>query len=430
MSSSSLLGSPSPQGQEPPQGHRALQDEITRLHTVLGASQASEERLRLELAQHDERLQRVVGRLAGGMAHDFNNLLTIITGYAMLLNEDEQTPPRARERLSEILRACNGAKELTQKLLVMSRKQPSHPRVLEIDQFLRSEAVQPLEQLSGTRVTLVTKLGASGASIHIDPTELMQMLTSLVLNARDAMPAGGNLTIATALDEVGQNDQNEDHALSRSPGPHLRLSVSDTGAGMDEAVRARLFEPFFTTKRLGTGAGLGLAIIKGLVEQAGGFVDVATAPSRGTTMTLWLPLTTRPITSQHAATAVTPRGGSETVLLVEDEPGVRELTRAILARLGYRVTDAPGPDAALRLAHEGCRFDLVVSDLLMPGMDGRQMMRELGRLTPGVKVLFMSGYADITSGSDQTVQYDANFLAKPFTPAALAQKVREALDAG
>ena len=425
MSSPSLLGSPSPQGQEPPQGHKPLQDEITRLRAELAASQAGEERLRRELAQHDDRLQRVVGRLAGGMAHDFNNLLTIITGYAMLLNEDEQTPPAARERLAEILRACNGAKELTQKLLVMSRKQPSHPRVLEIDQFLRSEAVQPLEQLAGTRITVATRLTARGASIHIDPAELMQMLTSLVLNARDAMPAGGILTISTATDEVKADEQTS----STNTGPYLCLSVTDTGAGMDEAVRARLFEPFFTTKRLGTGAGLGLAIIKGLVEQAGGFVAVTSAPSHGTTMTLWIPLTTRPLASHHAAPMATPRGGSETVLLVEDEPGVRELTRAILARLGYRVTDASGPDAALRLAHEGCRFDLVVSDLVMPGMDGRQMMRELGRLTPGVKVLFMSGYADLTSGSDETVQRDANFLAKPFTPAALAQKVRDTLDA-
>jgi CheY-like chemotaxis protein len=388
---------------------------VAHLRAELVDARASLVRLQDELTRQDDRLQRVVGRLAGGMAHDFNNLLTIITGYAMMLNEDEQTPPTSRERLGEILRACNGARELTQKLLVMSRNQPSHPRIIDIDQFLRNEAVQALEQLAGHRIRVATRFAGRGASINIDPAELMQILTSLVLNARDAMPAGGILTIATEVDDT--------------PERRLRLSVGDTGAGMDETVRARLFEPFFTTKRLGTGAGLGLAIIKGLVERAGGGVDVATVPSQGTTMTLSIPLATGPVASQQPATPATPRGGSEAVLLVEDEPGVRELTRAILARLGYRVTDAASPDAALRLAHDGCRFDLVVSDLLMPGMDGRQMMRELGRLTPGVKVLFMSGYADLP-GSGDALQGATNFLAKPFTPAALAQKVRDTLDAG
>ncbi len=425
MSLSSLLGTPSPQGREPLRGPDAPQDEIASLHADLAAARAEGERLRGELARHDDRLQQVVGRLAGGMAHDFNNLLTIITGYAALLNEDEQTPAGSRERLGEILRACTGAKELTQKLLVLSRKQASHPRVIEIDHFLRDEAVKPLEQLAGARVTVATKLDARGASIHIDPSELMQMLTSLVLNARDAMPAGGILTIATLVEA----DTSLDAPNAQATQPHLRLSVTDTGAGMDEAVRARLFEPFFTTKRLGTGAGLGLAIIKGLVEHAGGFVDVSTAPSRGTTMTLRLPLTSRPLDSPHPPPASPLRGGSETVLLVEDEPAVRELTRALLGRLGYRVTDAADPDAAIRLTREGRRFDLIVSDLVMPGMDGRQLIRELGRLTPGVKVLFMSGYADAHPSGD-AVQCDANFLAKPFTPAALAQKVRDALDAG
>jgi two-component system, cell cycle sensor histidine kinase and response regulator CckA len=419
-----MLGSPSPQDREPSRGPNPVQDEISRLHADLVAARAEEERLRCELARHDDRLHQVVGRLAGGMAHDFNNLLTIITGYAMLLNEDEQTSAGSRERLGEILRACTGAKELTQKLLVLSRKQASHPRVIEIDQFLRNEAVQPLEQLAGARITVVTKLSTRGASIHVDPAELMQMLTSLVLNARDAMPAGGVLTIATTVGEVAAKEAPSAHARE----PHVGLSITDTGAGMDEAVRARLFEPFFTTKRLGTGAGLGLAIIKGLIEQAGGFIEVTTAPSRGTTMTLWIPLTSRPRASQHPPAASPLRGGNETVLLVEDEPAVRELTRALLGRLGYRVTDAADPDAAINLAREGRRFDLIVSDLVMPGMDGRQLMRELGRLTPGVKVLFISGYAETQSSGDP-VQCDVNFLAKPFTPAALAQKVRDALDA-
>ena len=422
MSLSTPLGSPAPECREPSHGPTPL-DDVARLHDELAAARLEGDRLRSELARHDERLQQIVGRFAGGMAHDFNNLLTIITGYAALLNEDEQTSPAARERLGEILRACHGAKELTQKLLVLSRKQPSHARVVEIDDFLRDEALQRLEQLAGARITVTTNFDADGARIDVDPSALMLMLTSLVLNARDAMPAGGILTMATTTGDIASGEP------SGGAQPHVRVSLTDTGAGMDDAVRARLFEPFFTTKRLGTGAGLGLAIIKGLVEQAGGFIEVKTAPSHGTTMTLAIPLAKRQAVSPLPPPSASLRGGSETVLLVEDEPAVRELIRALLGRLGYRVTDAADPDAALNLAREGRRFDLIVSDLVMPGMDGRQMMRELTRLTPGVKVLFMSGYADAQSLSNDPVQCGANFLAKPFTPVTLAQKVRDALDA-
>src|SRR5262245_60122190 len=258
MSYSPPLGSPAPECREPSHGPHAIPDEIARLRTELASAREEGERLRSALARHDDRLQQIVGRLAGGMAHDFNNLLTIITGYAALLSEDAQTSPGARERLGEILQACGGAKELTQKLLVLSRKQPSHPRVFELDQFLRDEALPRLEQLAGARITVTPSFSAPGTSVDVDPSELMQMLTSLVLTARDAMPAGGILTIATTTSDIAANDS------SQAAHSHVRLSVTDTGAGMDDVVRARLFEPFFTTKRLGTGAGLGLAIIKGL----------------------------------------------------------------------------------------------------------------------------------------------------------------------
>jgi CheY-like chemotaxis protein len=235
------------------------------------------------------------------------------------------------------------------------------------------------------------------------------------------MPAGGTLTIGTAHESVAPR--------GTTKGAYVRLAVADTGAGMDETVQARLFEPFFSTKRMGTGSGLGLAIVKTLVERDGGFVDVQTAPRFGTTMTLWLPVAESVSTnSDGPAVSTSVRGGSETVLVVDDDVAIRELTRAILMRFGYQVTDTSHPHAALRLAREGHRFDLIVSDVVMPGMDGREMVRELAEISPGFEVLYVSGYADTKSQSAELQNDAAHFLAKPFTPAGLAQKVRALLD--
>lgn len=424
MASSAVLDGQDPSGEAPDLPE--LKAEGVRLRSELAAARESESRLREQLARSIETQQRMLARLAGGMAHDFNNLLTIIAGYAMLLHEDDATPAPARERLSEILRASNCAKDLTHKLLVLSRKQPARPRVIEVDRFLRTQAIKPLEELAGPAVTMAIQLSARDITIRIDPAELIQMLSTLVLNARDAMPAGGTLTIASTVEEHVSGPTSR----SRKAGAHVRVSVSDTGAGMDDAVQAQLFEPFFTTKRLGTGSGLGLAMLKGLVEQSGGFVDVHSSPSLGTTMTLWFPVATQPeAEDQTIATATVARGGTETVLVVDDDAAVRELTRAILTRFGYQVTDVSHPHAALRLAREGQRFDLIVSDVVMPGMDGSEMIRELTAIAPGFEFLYISGFAD-ASNADAALQCDAaHFLGKPFTPTALATKVRELLDA-
>ena len=424
MASSAVLDGQDPSGEAP--DLRELKAEGVRLRSELAAARESESRLRDQLARSIETQQRMLARLAGGMAHDFNNLLTIIAGYAMLLHEHDETPAPARERLSEILRASNCAKDLTHKLLVLSRKQPARPRVIEVDRFLRTQAIKPLEELAGPAVTMAIQLSARDITIRVDPAELIQMLSTLVLNARDAMPAGGTLTIASTVEEHVSGPTSR----TRKAGAHVRVSVSDTGAGMDDAVQAQLFEPFFTTKRLGTGSGLGLAMLKGLVEQSGGFVDVHSSPSLGTTMTLWFPVATQPeVEDQNIATATVARGGNETVLVVDDDAAVRELTRAILTRFGYQVTDVSHPHAALRLAREGQRFDLIVSDVVMPGMDGSEMIRELTAIAPGFEFLYISGFAD-ASNADAALQCDAaHFLGKPFTPTALATKVRELLDA-
>jgi two-component system, cell cycle sensor histidine kinase and response regulator CckA len=405
-----------------PPDDQGLQTQLEELRAEVADLRAVEARLRTALSRRDESQQRQLALLAGGMAHDFNNLLTIIAGYGMLLNEDEQMPPSTRARVDEILRASNSARELTQKLLILSRKQPSQPRIIEVDQFLRKEATKPLAHLAGSRITLNTRLAARDLCIRVDPGELMHVLTNLALNARDAMPAGGMLTISTAHEAVAPR--------GATRGAYVRISVTDTGAGMDDNVQAHLFEPFFSTKRMGSGAGLGLAIVKTLVERDGGFVEVETAPNLGTTMTLWLPVADGvPADTDGPAVSTSVRGGNETVLIVDDDAAIRELTRAILMRFGYQVTDTSHPHAALRLAREGHRFDLIVSDVVMPGMDGREMVRALAEVSPGFEVLYVSGYADAKSEGAALQNDPAHFLAKPFTPTGLAQKVRALLDA-
>lgn len=430
MSTPAILGRPDPTGaNEPaPDGvEPAAHAEADRLREEIAGLRALVVRLHEDVARAAERQERVVGRLAGGMAHDFNNLLTIIVGYATLIDEDAETSPGARHRLAEVLRASSCAKDLTQKLLVLSRKQPSEPRTLDLDPFLRRQAIEPIESLIGDGIRLTTRFAARDACVRIDPGELVQVLTTLVMNARDAMPGGGSLTIASSLEDFGSAGT---PSAPKASGTFARIAVSDTGAGMDEDVQARLFEPYFTTKRLGAGAGLGLAMLKGVIERAGGFVDVQSAPNLGTTMTLWLPVTGSGSVEERARARTTvARGGEETVLVVDDDATVRELTRAILTRFGYVVTDVAHPHAAIALVREGHRFDLVVSDVVMPGMDGRQMIRELDAIAPGFAFLYVSGLADASGAGGDLAAEPAHFLPKPFTPSALAAKVRELLDA-
>jgi two-component system cell cycle sensor histidine kinase/response regulator CckA len=423
MQSAAILGGPVPRpSTDAGDDTLDLQAQVRSLRDEVAELRAAESQLRRALSRSDDAQQRQLALLAGGMAHDFNNLLTIIAGYAMLLNEDEQTSPAARERLAEILRASSCAKDLTQKLLILSRKQPCQPRVFEVDQFLRKEAVQPLGQLAGARIDVRTRLAAREICINTDPADLMHVLTNLVLNARDAMPAGGTLTITTSHEAAAPR--------GTTKGAYVRVAITDTGAGMDPAVQSRLFEPFFSTKRIGSGAGLGLAIVKTLIERDGGFVEAQSAPSAGTTMTLWLPVAEHaPRHGDQTAPSTVTSGGKETVLIVEDDAAVRELTRAVLARFGYDVTDAAHPQAALRLVRAGHRFDLIVSDVVMPDMDGRAMVRELEQIAPGFQVLYVSGYADAKGDGVELQNDPAHFLAKPFTPTALAQKVRDVLDA-
>jgi PAS domain S-box-containing protein len=416
------------------QENTPIRDEVGRVVALYGSARdisdrktAERERTAVQTRLMKAEKMESVGRLSGAVAHDFNNLLTVIAGYAALLQEDCEDASPTGQKLAEILRATDRARDLTQKLLVFSRKQPSRPRMIGIDAFVRDEAgVVP--RLVGEQITVHTTLAAPDVCVYMDPAQLTQILANLVLNARDAMPDGGSLTLATGFETL-EPARAAQHPGTRA-GAFVRLSIADTGIGMDDTIQAHLFEPFFTTKRMGTGAGLGLATVYGLVQQAGGFVEVETAPARGTTMSLFLPVTAAPCLDDEQGDFAAVRGGTETVLIVEDEDSVRALTHTILSRLGYKVTNATGPAEAIALARDGRRFDIIISDVVMPGMTGWRMIREMEQITPGFKVLYVSGFAEAEADGGSELHADpAHFLAKPFTPAELAKKVRAQLDA-
>ncbi|MBX3472519.1 MAG: response regulator [Planctomycetes bacterium] len=358
-----------------------------------------------------------IGRLAGGVAHDFNNLLTVILGSTYLAERDPMLTPGTREHLDAIREAAERAGQLTSQLLAFARKQVLRLRVLDQGQVVR-EMHGMLRRLVGEDVALRVELAPDLWPVRADRAQLEQVLVNLVVNARDAMPDGGALSVATANAPLGEDAGR----LGLPPGDYVRLTVKDTGVGMDAATREHVFEPFFTTKgRAGTG--LGLATCYGIVSQLGGQIAVDSAPAEGSTFTVLLPrVDERPEQDERPPEAV--QGGREVVLVVEDEPLVRNLAVNGLSLHGYRVIAAPSPQEALRVAkeHPGA-IDLLVTDVVMPGMSGRQLADEFRALRPGAPVVFMSGYADVA------LEPGARFLQKPFTPAALARVVREALDA-
>ena len=374
-------------------------------------------RKRMEEALRHSQKMEAVGRLAGGVAHDFNNLLTAIQATCEALLRT--TPPGApgRPLLFEIRQAGERAAALTGQLLAFSRKQLVSPRVLDPNQVIRDLA-GILRRLIGEDVELALELDPRAGAVRVDPAQLEQVLLNLALNGRDAMPQGGTLTIATR---------------PGTPGPGGRatveVEVQDGGVGMDEATRQRLFEPFFTTKELGKGTGLGLATVYAIVEQCGGEIRVDTAPGRGTRMTLRLPRSDEVPTRSLPSEGTGPPRGSETVLVVEDDPLVRRVTARALRELGYQVLEAVDGEEALEVARgDGRAVDLLLTDVVMPRLSGRELARRLQAESPRVKVLFASGYTDDTVLRHGIQAEELDFLAKPFTVEGLARKVRELLD--
>ena len=369
-----------------------------------------------------------VGRLAGGIAHDFNNILTAILGTTQLLQREIGPEAPHYADVEEIRMAAERAADLTRQLLAYSRRQVLAPRVLDLNAVVLG-LDHMLRRLIGEDVELVNELAPQLAPVRADPGQLEQVIVNLALNARDAMPDGGSLTVDTANVDV-------DAAFVRThpgavPGSYVRLRVRDTGTGMDVETRDHLFEPFFTTKSVGKGTGLGLATVYGIVKQSGGYIWVDSAPGLGSVFAILLPRTSgTPEPAPSAPPAADPARGTETILLVEDEENVRTLSDRALSKLGYSVLAAQSGADALRVAERHDEpIHLVLTDVVMPGLSGRELVRQLSVVRPGMKVLYISGYSDEAIARHGVLDPGTAFLQKPFTPDRLASKVREVLDA-
>lgn len=382
----------------------------------------------LEQQLRQAQKMEAVGRLAGGIAHDFNNLLTIINGYGELLRNRLSADDPGSPMIGEIVKAGQRAATLTRQLLAFSRQQVIAPRVLDLN-IVIADMSQMVARLIGEDVVLTTLLAPEPAHIKADPGQVEQVLMNLVVNARDAMPQGGRVTIETRL--VKLDDQYMRLHPQVHAGTYVYLGVSDTGCGMTPEIKARLFEPFFTTKEIDKGTGLGLATVYGIVKQAGGHIEVYTEPGLGSKFKLYFPWMAPAQADRGAAgPAAAPPRGHETILLVEDEEAVRALSRFVLLDSGYTVLEARHGEDALRLAeeHQG-PLHLLVTDVVMPKVSGSELARRLRLVRPGLRVLYLSGYTSDAVIHHGVQEEGAAFLQKPFTPRALAQKVREVLDA-
>jgi two-component system cell cycle sensor histidine kinase/response regulator CckA len=398
------------------------------VYAICGIATDITDRKSLEEQLRQSQKMEAVGQLAAGMAHDINNMLTVINGYSELMLRSLPGGDPHRATVEQIRRAGERTATLTRQLLAFSRQQVLQPKVLDLNAVVANMETM-LHRVIGEDFDLLTILSPGLATVQADPGQIEQILLNLVVNARDAMPAGGRLAIETA-DVVLDTDYARRH-VAVTPGRYVMLAVSDNGCGMDAATQARIFEPFFTTKEKGKGTGLGLSMVYGIVKQSGGHIQVYSEPGRGTSFRIYLPRTEGVVEAVEPERAQEPlHPGSETILLVEDEAGVRNLAKAVLQTQGYTVLDAAQGDAALRLVgqHEGL-IHLMVTDMVMPEMSGRELAERLKPLRPNMKVLVMSGYTDKAMLHHGELDPGMAFLQKPFTPQTLASKVREVLDA-
>jgi two-component system, cell cycle sensor histidine kinase and response regulator CckA len=366
-----------------------------------------------------------VGRLAGGVAHDFNNLLMVISGYAEVILAKLEVEHPLREKAEAIQQASDRATTLTRQLLAFSRKQLLELKVVDVNSIV-ADMERLLRPLIGENVELVAKLAPEAGYTRADAGQLEQVLMNLVVNAKDAMPGGGKLSIQTrniVLDESHRRGQ-----TFLRPGEYVMLTVSDTGMGMDKETQSRIFEPFFTTKEKSKGTGLGLSTVYGIVKQSGGYVVVQSEPGHGTSFHIYLPRVEGTAENQTAPVAHAAAGGSETILLVEDEESVRQLVRDTLLAKGYKVVEACNGEAGLAAAAvQPGAIDLVITDVVMPGMGGRDMVRQLTKNRPETRVLYLSGYTEDAIVSEGSIESGTAFLQKPFTLQNLSRKVREVL---
>ncbi|HUA59602.1 MAG TPA: PAS domain S-box protein [Verrucomicrobiae bacterium] len=382
------------------------------------------QRKRLEEQLLHAQKMEAVGRLAGGVAHDFNNMLTVISGYNRMMLDELSALDPLRGYAEEVLKAADRAAALTNQLLAFSRRQVMQPRVVNVNTIL-GQTEKMLQRLIGEDISLALSLAPNTGNVRADPGHIEQAIVNLAVNARDAMPMGGRLSI-----ETGNVTLDEDYARTHmgvTPGDFVMIAVSDSGHGMDAETRRRIFEPFFTTKAKGKGTGLGLATVYGIIKQTGGDIWVYSEPGRGTTFKLYFPRVSEPVSdSLEAETEYSRKAGSETILVVEDERAVRDLTVRILKQLGYQVLTASSGAEALELshAHPG-HIDLLLTDVVMPNMSGRQLADALLLLRPQTKVLFLSGYTENTVVHHGVLEPGVDFLPKPFSRENLARKLRE-----
>ncbi|MFT3927780.1 MAG: response regulator [Myxococcales bacterium] len=370
-----------------------------------------------------------IGRLAGGVAHDFNNLLTGLLGFSELALMRLRPGDAMRNELEQIHAAAERGTALTKQLLAFSRKQVVEARDVDVNTLL--EGLEPLlRRLLDARIRIERSLAPQLGHVRVDPNQLEQVIMNLAVNARDAMPSGGVLSLETSDVTLGPAELIADDGTELLPGSYVRIKVVDTGVGMDPSTPARIFEPFFTTKDRGKGTGLGLSTVYGIIKQCGGAVLVETQLGKGSSFELLLPAAsgeTKPAPASRVE-RLSVVHGSETVLLAEDDPAVRELSRRVLSSHGYRVLAADSGESALRLVHKTReRIDLLLTDVMMPGCSGPELARELLRTHPGLPVLFMSGYTDTAVAGCSMGDLAPQILQKPFVPRALLQRVREAL---
>lgn len=388
------------------------------------------ERKQLEEQFRQAQKMEAVGRLSGGVAHDFNNLLGVIIGYAEVLQESIPTTDSLRVSVDEVLKAGHRAASLTRQLLAFSRQQVLDPKVFDLNGVVR-DMEKMLKRLIGEDIELRTELDSSLALIKADQSQIEQAILNLAVNARDAMPSGGKLILATSnfrMDEIFVRRYPYPVAI----GDYVLLIVSDNGIGMDAVTQSRIFEPFFTTKEKGKGTGLGLSMVYGIVKQSGGYIDVTSKPGTGTDFRIYFPKVDD-VLSENSQQTELPSSlrGAETILLVEDEPALRVLAMHLLESCGYTVLEASDGEKALEVSRQhGGDVHLLLTDVVMPGMSGRVLADELLNKRPQLRVLYTSGYTGQTVGAHGVLAEGSYFLPKPFTKEALARKVREVLDRG
>ncbi|MBW1959064.1 MAG: PAS domain S-box protein [Deltaproteobacteria bacterium] len=388
-----------------------------------------QERKKLENQLLQSQKMEAIGTLTGGIAHDFNNLLTTIIGYSELALDDLIKDTPLYDTIKEIMKAGRRAGLLTRQLLAFSRKQVIQPEILNINDIL-TVTEKMLRRTIGEDIDMVSVFAPELWNVEMDPGQMEQVLMNLAINARDAMPKGGKLTIETANVELDEA-YFRDHSVESNPGPHVMLAVTDSGTGMDEQTRSRIFEPFFTTKEMERGTGLGLSTVYGIVKQNKGHISVYSEPGEGTTFKVYLPAVMQDIegAKEEDKAFVDQLGGTETVLLVEDDDMLCRMAQKILETHGYTVLSAHNSDEALKIAnYHHDSIHLLLTDLVIPGMNGKELAGRIESILPGIKVLYMSGYTDNAIAHHGVLDRDINFIQKPFSPNDLVQKVREVLD--